>query len=147
MRRFLPIAFALTLVAAACGGGGTTTTTSSPTATAVTRPSVTIGSTNFYEQITLGELYTQILEANGYKVTRKFNLGNREIVQPALQSGQIDLMAEYLATLVLFLDKSAKPTGDKTATAKILQESPPPLPPRIRPGWLPSPSGCRCPAH
>ena len=65
--------------------------------------------------------YAQILEANGYPVTRKFNLGNREIVQPALQSGQIDVLAEYLATLVSFLDKSAKPTGDKTETAKILQ--------------------------
>ncbi len=133
MRRFLPVAFALVgLVVTACGGGGTGTAspsaaasvaaTTAPTATPVVRPDVTIGSTNFYEQVTLGELYSQILEANGYKVTRKFNLGNREIVQPALQSGQIQVLAEYLATLVLFLDKTAKPTGDKTATAKILQD-------------------------
>lgn len=114
MRRSLPILVAiLSLVLAACGGGA-------PTAPA-SRPSVIVGSTNFYEQVTLGELYAQILEANGYQVAKKFNLGTREIVQPALQSGQIDVLAEYLATLVLFLDKNAKPTGDKTETAKILQ--------------------------
>jgi len=114
MQRSVPVVVAiLSLVLTACGGGA-------PAAPA-SRPSVTVGSTNFYEQITLGELYAQILEANGYQVTRKFNLGTREIVQPALQSGQIDVLAEYLATLVLFLDKNAKPTGDKTETAKILQ--------------------------
>jgi osmoprotectant transport system substrate-binding protein len=103
----------LGLVLAACGGAG---------APSGAKPKVIVGSTNFYEQVTLGELYAQVLEANGYTVERKFNLGNREIVQPALQSGQIDVLAEYLATLVSFLDKSAKPTGDKAETAKILQD-------------------------
>jgi osmoprotectant transport system substrate-binding protein len=99
-------------LAVACGGGAV-----APAA----RPDVIVGSTNFYEQVTLGELYAQILESNGYKVTRKFNLGNREIVQPALQSGQIQVLAEYLATLVRFLDKNADPTTDKTQAAKVLQ--------------------------
>ena len=103
----------LGLVLAACGGAA------GPGGGA--KPKVIVGSTNFYEQVTLGELYAQVLEANGYTVERKFNLGNREIVQPALQSGQIDVLAEYLATLVAFLDKSAKPTGDKIETAKVLQ--------------------------
>lgn len=98
------------LLLAACGGGA-----GGP------KPAVIVGSTNFYEQVVLGEMYAQVLEANGYQVTRKFNLGNREIVQPALQSGQIDVLAEYLATLVAFLDKNAKPTTDKTETAKVLQ--------------------------
>ena len=126
MRRFLTVGFALVgLIVTACGGGATASpspaaATVAPTATPVARPDVIVGSTNFYEQVTLGELYAQILEANGYKVTRKFNLGNREIVQPALQSGQVQVLAEYLATLVSFLDKTAKPTGDKTETAKIL---------------------------
>lgn len=115
MRRpIVPALFALIgLVAAACGGGAV-----SP---AAPKPDVIVGSTNFYEQVTLGELYSQVLEASGYKVTRKFNLGNREIVQPALQSGQIDVLAEYLATLVRFLDKNADPTTDKTQAAKVLQ--------------------------
>jgi osmoprotectant transport system substrate-binding protein len=112
---------AAAVVVTACGGAGT----SGGGATAATRPAVTVGSTNFYEQVTLGELYTQILEANGYKVTRKFNLGNREIVYPALESGQIDVVAEYLATLLAFVDKDgkiAKPTTDKKETATGLQK-------------------------
>ena len=122
---------AVAVVASACGGagsGGSTggTATATATATTVARPDVIVGSTNFYEQITLGELYSQILEANGYKVTRKFNLGNREIVEPAIESGQIDVDAEYLATLLAFVDKDgkvAKPTTDPKATQIGLQKA------------------------
>ncbi len=135
MRRSIPVLFAIAgLLAVACGGGAVAPSasaaptaqpaTAAPTAqpaTAAPKPEVTVGSTNFYEQVTVGELYAQVLEANGYKVTRKFNLGNREIVQPALQSGQIQVLAEYLATLVRFLDKSADPTTDKAQAAKVLQ--------------------------
>jgi osmoprotectant transport system substrate-binding protein len=109
---------AASVVVTACGGAGGGGT--------ATKPAVIVGSTNFYEQITLGELYSQILEANGYTVTRKFNLGNREIVYPALKSGQIDVQAEYLATLLAFVDKDgkiAKPTTDPKETATGLQKA------------------------
>ena len=122
-RTLFAVAFVLVVIAGACGGGGTGGTGGSP---AATRPEVIVGSTNFYEQVTLGELYAQILEANGYKVTRKFNLGNREIVYPAIKSGQVDVLAEYLATLLAFVDKDgkvAKPTTDKTQTAQGLQKA------------------------
>lgn len=100
------------LVASACGGAGTS---------GGTKPPITIGSTNFSEQLVLGELYSQILEANGYSVTRKFNLGSREIVFPALQSGQIDMEADYLATLLAFVDKTATGSTDPKQTAAKLQ--------------------------
>jgi osmoprotectant transport system substrate-binding protein len=109
------------VVATACGGGGA----GGPAATPVTRPDVVVGSTNFFEQTTLGELYSQILEANGYNVTRRFNLGNREIVYPAIKSGQIDVVAEYLATLLAFVDKdgkTAKPSTDPKETVAGLQK-------------------------
>ena len=117
MRGTVRIAIALmvaALVAGACGGttGGTGT---------ATKPTVKVGSTNFYEQGILAEAYAQILENSGYTVERKFNLGNREIVQPALESGQIDIDAEYLATLLTFLDKTAKASTDPKETAKLLQ--------------------------
>jgi osmoprotectant transport system substrate-binding protein len=122
LRRALFAAFvAVSVVASACGGAG-----SGGASPSAAKPDVIVGSTNFYEQTTLGELYAQILEANGYKVTRKFNLGNREIVYPALKSGQIDIVAEYLATLLAFVDKDgkiAKPTTDKTQTAAGLQKA------------------------
>src|SRR5438876_2521315 len=117
-RTIFAAVFAALVVATACGGAGTQGTAN--------RPDVIIGSTNFYEQLTLGELYAQILEANGYKVTRKFNLGNREIVEPALESGQIDVDAEYLATLLAFVDKDgkiAKPTTDPKETQAGLQKA------------------------
>jgi osmoprotectant transport system substrate-binding protein len=109
---------AIAVVVTACGTTGGTG--------GAAKPDVIVGSTNFYEQITLGELYSQILEANGYKVTRKFNLGAREIVEPALESGQIDVDAEYLATLLAFVDKDgkvAKPTTDPKETQTGLQKA------------------------
>lgn len=117
LRRALFAAFiAASVVVTACGTAGS----------GGTKPAVTVGSTNFYEQLTLGELYSQILEANGYTVTRKFNLGNREIVEPAIESGQIDIDAEYLATLLAFVDKDgtiAKPSTDPKATQTGLQKA------------------------
>ena len=111
----LAIAFLVAvIVASACGGSG------SPSSAA--KPNVTIGSTNFSEQLILGELYAQILEANGYTVTRKFNLGAREIVFPALASGQIDLEADYLATLLAFVNKNATGSTDPKATSTALQK-------------------------
>jgi len=113
----LAIAFLVALiVASACGGSGG----GSPSGAA--KPNVTIGSTNFSEQLILGELYAQILEANGYTVTRKFNLGAREIVFPALASGQIDLEADYLATLLAFVNKNATGATDPKATSSALQK-------------------------
>jgi osmoprotectant transport system substrate-binding protein len=101
-------------VASACGGAGTS---------GGAKPPITIGSTNFSEQLILGELYSQILEANSYTVTRKFNLGAREIVFPALQSGQIDMEADYLATLLAFVDKTATGSTDPNETAATLQKA------------------------
>ena len=114
MRRFLPILALISLVSAACGGGAGT-----PSAD---KPAIRIGSTNFSEQLIVGELYAQVLEAAGYKIERKFNLGAREVVIPAIESGQIDFEVDYLATLLAFLDKDAKGSTDASATAKTLDE-------------------------
>lgn len=84
---------------------------------------IKVGSTNFYEQEILGELFAQVLEANGFTVERKFNLGNREIVFPALESGQIDILAEYAATALEFVNGGAgEATTDVTATVAKLKE-------------------------
>ena len=118
-RKIVAALIALAFVATACGGAGTG-------GGGAAKPDVIVGSTNFYEQVTLGELYAQILEGNGYKVTRKFNIGNREIVYPALKSGQMDITAEYLATLLAFVDKDgkiAKPTTDRNETKTGLQKA------------------------
>jgi osmoprotectant transport system substrate-binding protein len=87
------------------------------------QPKVTVGSTNFYEQEILGELFAQVLEANGFEVERKFQLGNREIVFPALESGQLDILAEYAATALEFANGGAgEASTDPLATAARLRE-------------------------
>lgn len=111
--RSIPCLAILALVIAGCGGGGGG---AAPNESLTVR----IGSTNFTEQLIVGELYAQALEAGSYKVERKFNLGAREIVVPALESGQIDLEVDYLATLLAFLDKTATGSTDAATTAKTL---------------------------
>jgi osmoprotectant transport system substrate-binding protein len=95
---------ALALVAAACGSGDD----------AADGPAITVSSFNFNESTIMAEIYAQALEAEGYTVERNLNLGNREVVQPALQSGEIDLVPEYVGSLAGFLELTA--TADSEAT-------------------------------
>jgi glycine betaine/choline ABC-type transport system substrate-binding protein len=83
---------------------------------------ITVGSTNFYEQEILAEIFAQRLEANGATVERKFQLGNREIVFPAIESGEIDILAEYAATALEFVNGGAgQATTDPAATTEALK--------------------------
>ena len=59
---------------------------------------LTIGSKNFTEQIVLGEIYAQALEATGYRVTKLFNLGSETVARQAVKSGQISGYPEYAST-------------------------------------------------
>lgn len=102
-------AFALSLVLAACGSSSGNTTSSSTGGTTAAsssggpgagRPPVTIGDKNFAEQNILGALYAQALQAKGYKITLKDNVGSTEIIYKALTSGQIDMYPEYTGVLL-----------------------------------------------
>jgi len=59
---------------------------------------ITVGSKNFTEQFVLGEIYSQALEAAGYKVKRQLNLGSELIAHKALQNGKVDAYPEYTGT-------------------------------------------------
>lgn len=59
---------------------------------------VKIGSKNFTEQFVVAELYGAALEAAGFKVERKINLGGTLVAHEALKSGAIDLYPEYTGT-------------------------------------------------
>jgi glycine betaine/choline ABC-type transport system substrate-binding protein len=107
---------ALAVVFAACGsdkkssstssGGGATTTDtgSSGGGKAITKnaangsKTVTVGSKNFPEQFVLGEIYSQALQAAGYKVKKQLNLGSEVIAFKALKQGNIDGYPEYTGT-------------------------------------------------
>ena len=60
---------------------------------------VRIGTKNFTEQLILGELMAQLIEAHtNLRVERKFNLGGTVICHQALVRGDIDLYPEYTGT-------------------------------------------------
>ncbi len=87
-----------------------------------TTVSLTVGSTNFAEQEIVAELYAQVLESAGAKVERKFQLGSREVVAPALEKGDIDLYPEYLGTYTVFVSKDAKVPADPAEAATQLNK-------------------------
>jgi osmoprotectant transport system substrate-binding protein len=83
--------------------------------------SITVGSANFPESQLLGEVYAQALEAKSVKVTRKFNIGSREVYYDQVKSGAITVMPEYNgALLTTSVDKtsSAVTTADVNAALK-----------------------------
>ena len=59
---------------------------------------IAVGSKNFTEQFILGEIYAQTLEAEGYKVRRRLNLGSEQVAYKALKGGTIDMYPEYTGT-------------------------------------------------
>jgi osmoprotectant transport system substrate-binding protein len=68
------------------------------------KESLTIGSFNFPESVALADIYAGVLKYAGYSVSVKASLGAREIVEPALESGQLDLVPEYAGNYLNFID-------------------------------------------
>ncbi|MBY5162825.1 ABC transporter substrate-binding protein [Salsipaludibacter albus] len=66
------------------GGGGT----------------VTVGGFNFPESTILGEIYAQALEGAGLEVNRQLDAGTREILLPEMQAGNVDIIPEYVGSLI-----------------------------------------------
>ncbi len=84
------------------------------------KPEITVGAVDFAENKIVAEMYAQVLENAGYPVERQLTLGSREVLQPALQSGEIDVAPEYLGSLLLFLDAEAAASGDAANNAGLL---------------------------
>ena len=60
---------------------------------------VTVGSKDFSENIVLGEIFAQLIEAKtDLKVIRKLNMGGTFVNFEAIKNGQIDLYPEYTGT-------------------------------------------------
>lgn len=67
----------------------------------------TVGSKNFTEQLILGQIAVQALEAAGADVTDRTGLGGTESARQALLDRQVDLYWEYTATAwISFLGES-----------------------------------------
>lgn len=117
--RILGLLLILAFIMTACGQSGTTTdgsttgtatsqtsatTEQSPASSAAASPAagggttIKIGSKNFTEQFILGEMYKQLLEANGFTVEENFGLASEAVAHEALKNGEIDLYPEYTST-------------------------------------------------
>jgi osmoprotectant transport system substrate-binding protein len=81
---------------AACGGSGGGSSASAGGQPGKGKPAVTLGTKSSTEQFVLGQLYKQALEARGFTVRLKQNIGSTTIAERALRSGQIDLYPEYI---------------------------------------------------
>ncbi len=68
------------------------------------KPTIKIGAKDFTEGLVLSEIYALALEANGYKVERKFNIAS-SVIHDALKNKEIDLYPEYTGTSLLSILK------------------------------------------
>ena len=108
---------AASLLVAACVDGSP----SRPTA-AELDASITVASFNFAESALLGELYARALTGAGFPVDRQLRLGAREVVQPALLQGRVDLVPEYLGSALAFLAPEEERVRDPLAARQLLQD-------------------------
>lgn len=86
--------------------------------------SVTIGGANFTESSILANIYASALKKNNIAVSTRLNLGNREIIIPALKSGEIDIVPEYLGALLNYYDGKTLATSQSDVSAELAKVLP-----------------------
>jgi osmoprotectant transport system substrate-binding protein len=123
----------LALALTACGGGddafdsGATPSASGSGSAAASGP-LTVGGANFTEMLLMEAMYGQLLAKAGFTVDYKA-ADNREVYAKSLESGDIDVVPEYAATMAEFLNLAAngpdaKPvaTNDPAATVAAMTQ-------------------------
>jgi osmoprotectant transport system substrate-binding protein len=81
-----------------------------------------IGSQAYYSNEIVAEIYSQALEAGGYKIDRQFQIGQREVYLPEITTGKIDVFPEYIGSLLQALDKNVA-TGNAEAVYSNLTKA------------------------
>ncbi len=66
--------------------------------------SIVVGTQDFPEATTLGNVYKDVLNKAGYNASVK-TIGSRDLLEPALERGEIQVVPEYAASLTSFLAK------------------------------------------
>jgi len=124
-RTFVLGAALLALVVSACSPGegespAASTDAGASASQAADLPAITIGSQSFWESAVVAEIYAQALEDAGFTVERNLELGARDVTQPALVGGDLDLMPEYIGGL-LAVSYGGEPTPDIDASLEALR--------------------------
>lgn len=84
---------------------------------------VVVASFNFSESELLAAIYGLAIEHAGIPVRFRLGLGPRELVEPALQQGLVDLVPEYLGSALTSLNPAAdarSPGPARRALARVL---------------------------
>jgi osmoprotectant transport system substrate-binding protein len=94
-----------------------------PSTSALDDDAITVASFDFPESVTVAEIYAQALEAEGFVVERQLAIGPRELVEPSLERGLVELVPEYAGSALEFLTGGAGlATSDEERThARLAQ--------------------------
>ena len=112
---------AVTLAGTGCTAAGSGQGQPAPGVTVADRPVIVVGSFNFPESIMLAYLYGDALADRGYPVRVLPGLGPRELVDPALITGLIQLVPEYTGSALEFVSLGrVQATANVAATAEAL---------------------------
>jgi osmoprotectant transport system substrate-binding protein len=65
----------------------------------------------------LGNIISQVLQANGIPVTEKIQLGGTPVVREAISTGQIDIYPEYTGNAAFFFNKADDPLWNDAGKA------------------------------
>jgi len=85
---------------------------------------ITVGSANFPENELLADIYATALQGTGATVSKKLNIGAREKYFPALKEGSVDLVPEYLGSILTYLDANATATTPDEVKAALQTKLP-----------------------
>jgi osmoprotectant transport system permease protein len=82
---------------------------------------IVVGSKNFTEQVILGELIAQAVEAEGGHADRKLNLGGTFVADRGLRNGELDVYVEYTGTAVTAVFHEQVPHDSRLALERARQ--------------------------
>jgi osmoprotectant transport system substrate-binding protein len=116
------------LAMSACGGGdafnsgASSSSTSSGSASGGSATTVVVGGPTFTEAAIMEQMYLLLLQDAGLKAELK-TAGNRAIYSKSLQSGEIDVVPDYLGSMLNFLYNNANPGNKKPVSTNDVQAS------------------------
>src|SRR5215467_11191652 len=115
---------ALAVACAACTTAGSRASRSAALPPDASHAVITVGSFDFPESVLLAYLYADTLTGKGYPVRVLANLGTRELVDPSLMAGLVQLVPEYTGSALEFASLGrVHATSNVAATARALARS------------------------